>query len=106
MWGSGLEGGPLAALSCANIDVAADHVCPRPATAACSRCGLVAYCSKECQKQHWAAHKLDCKSSKVGISRGAPGRGATGWGVARRSASLRKQHGRRVAAGVKAPLAW
>jgi len=28
---------------------------------ACSRCGLVAYCSKDCQRAHWkASHKQHC----------------------------------------------
>lgn len=28
----------------------------------CSRCKSVFYCSKECQKSHWKAHKPNCKS--------------------------------------------
>ena len=31
----------------------------------CSRCKSVFYCSKECQKSHWKAHKQDCNQSKV-----------------------------------------
>ena len=27
---------------------------------ACSRCGQVAYCSRECQRQHWKLHKQAC----------------------------------------------
>ncbi|KAL4452293.1 hypothetical protein ABPG75_007955 [Micractinium tetrahymenae] len=27
----------------------------------CSRCRHVSYCSRECQKAHWAEHKQDCK---------------------------------------------
>lgn len=27
----------------------------------CARCGMVAYCSKECQKAHYQGHKLWCK---------------------------------------------
>lgn len=27
---------------------------------ACSRCKVVLYCSKECQKRHWNEHKLQC----------------------------------------------
>jgi hypothetical protein len=26
----------------------------------CSRCKLVQYCSKECQKKHWSKHKANC----------------------------------------------
>ena len=30
----------------------------------CERCGLVFYCSRECQKSAWKEHKLVCKSAK------------------------------------------
>ncbi|KAJ5956141.1 hypothetical protein N7501_010420 [Penicillium viridicatum] len=30
---------------------------------ACSRCYLVVYCSRECQKEHWPAHKEDCNNA-------------------------------------------
>ena len=29
----------------------------------CARCGVVQYCSKECQKAHYKVHKADCKRS-------------------------------------------
>ncbi|KAF7519618.1 hypothetical protein PCG10_009904 [Penicillium crustosum] len=29
---------------------------------ACSRCYLVVYCSRECQKEHWPVHKEDCNN--------------------------------------------
>lgn len=29
----------------------------------CARCKKVQYCSRECQKQHWKAHKPDCKAA-------------------------------------------
>ena len=32
-----------------------------PKLLCCSRCKLVHYCSRECQKQHWKAHKRVCK---------------------------------------------
>jgi len=33
----------------------------------CSRCYSVAYCSPECQKKHWKAHKVSCsKTSTIG----------------------------------------
>ncbi|KAJ5835629.1 hypothetical protein N7447_001655 [Penicillium robsamsonii] len=40
--------------------------CPNKTSKAnntCSRCFLVVYCSKECQKEHWPTHKEDCKNS-------------------------------------------
>jgi len=34
---------------------------PAPKLSACSRCGLVAYCNKDCQRAHWKAnHKQNC----------------------------------------------
>lgn len=32
----------------------------------CSRCKVVHYCSKECQKQDWKIHKVYCNSCKEG----------------------------------------
>ena len=29
----------------------------------CGRCRVAAYCSKECQKEHWKKHKQHCKSA-------------------------------------------
>lgn len=26
----------------------------------CARCKTISYCSRECQKQHWKAHKNEC----------------------------------------------
>jgi hypothetical protein len=36
-------------------------VCTAECTSRCQRCGVVAYCSKECQKIHWPLHKTKCK---------------------------------------------
>lgn len=60
--GSGLEGAPLDALTCANVDAGARRWCSRPATLACSACRLVAYCGADCQAQHRSTHRVDCKS--------------------------------------------
>ena len=62
-WGSGIDGAPLAALSCANIDVATQHVCSSEAKHTCSNCRLVVYCSPQCQRQHWTTHRIDCQST-------------------------------------------
>uniref|UniRef100_A0A383W4U2 MYND-type domain-containing protein n=1 Tax=Tetradesmus obliquus TaxID=3088 RepID=A0A383W4U2_TETOB len=37
---------------------------------ACSACGCVFYCSKDCQKAHWREHKPQCKpaAAKAGSS--------------------------------------
>jgi hypothetical protein len=32
----------------------------------CGACGMVAYCSKSCQKEHWKMHKGDCKGKGKG----------------------------------------
>ena len=34
----------------------------------CSGCKSVAYCGSACQKEHWSAHKADCKRLKKGKS--------------------------------------
>ena len=31
------------------------------ASSACARCGTVRYCSRECQRAHWKAHKPMCE---------------------------------------------
>ena len=32
----------------------------------CARCGLVQYCSRECQKRDWKQHKIECRKSEDG----------------------------------------
>lgn len=36
--------------------------CDNEGTKTCSRCKIVSYCSRECQKKHWKAHKMECMS--------------------------------------------
>eukprot|EP01040_Poterioochromonas_malhamensis_P000878 gene878-931_t len=43
--------------------VCANTGCENPGKHLCSGCGEEIYCSKECQKAHWAKHKLACKSA-------------------------------------------
>ena len=35
--------------------------CDRVGDMRCKKCKQVHYCSKECQKAHWATHKQECK---------------------------------------------
>lgn len=32
----------------------------------CSRCHIVRYCSKDCQRQHWREHRRDCRRRAFG----------------------------------------
>nr|XP_012561616.1 uncharacterized protein LOC105846952 [Hydra vulgaris] len=36
-------------------------LCKKDADNQCSRCHLVTYCSKNCQKMHWKKHKKECR---------------------------------------------
>jgi hypothetical protein len=36
----------------------------KPTGGVCSRCKMVRYCSKECQRGHWKTHKPQCKSNE------------------------------------------
>ena len=40
--------------------------CPNGARTKCSACKSVEYCSRACQKLHWAAHKAACKVTSPG----------------------------------------
>ncbi|MCO5547822.1 hypothetical protein L7F22_001274 [Adiantum nelumboides] len=78
--GSGPEGRPLCVVYCSNTKASnrgaalraspalALHVTQireegrNAASQFCKNCRLVAYCSKECQKQHWKDHKALCTS--------------------------------------------
>ncbi|PPQ79343.1 hypothetical protein CVT26_007458 [Gymnopilus dilepis] len=53
---------PPARLPCANVQAEKYTACGNPGTSACSACKLVSYCSKACQKAHWATHKKDCRN--------------------------------------------
>ena len=63
--GSGLRMQPLDKIMCANSTPTIGNgvaVCEKRGTMVCSECHLVKYCSQRCQKEHWPAHKVDCKS--------------------------------------------
>lgn len=36
-------------------------VCRKTSELKCSRCSCVYYCSRECQRIHWTAHKGECR---------------------------------------------
>lgn len=39
--------------------------CTEPASNGCSRCKIVKYCSRECQRRHWkACHKASCERAR------------------------------------------
>ena len=47
-----------------NVDrLCANKNCNNVGKHLCSGCGEEIYCSKECQKAHWADHKASCKSA-------------------------------------------
>ncbi|CAH0056152.1 unnamed protein product [Clonostachys solani] len=48
------------ASTCANHSSAGES-CLKPAPFSCKNCRLVSYCGSECQREHWAIHKKDCK---------------------------------------------
>ena len=35
-------------------------MCDKLGTMRCGKCKQVHYCGRECQRQHWAAHKQEC----------------------------------------------
>ena len=35
----------------------------------CAGCGLVQYCSKECQKRHWKQHKVECGKCDISFKK-------------------------------------
>lgn len=39
--------------------------CGTPTTDRCTRCGKSPYCGPDCQKQHWALHRDDCKDNQL-----------------------------------------
>ncbi|KAF2497351.1 hypothetical protein BU16DRAFT_559102 [Lophium mytilinum] len=45
-------------------------ICKKPTLRKCAACERISYCSPECQREHWAEHKFDCKHVKrVGAAR-------------------------------------
>ena len=50
-------------------DVGECPVCNKVAETKCTACKAVFYCSRDCQKKHWKAHKFDCKSLPYKVSK-------------------------------------
>jgi hypothetical protein len=46
--------------------------CPNGSRTRCSACKSVEYCSRACQKLHWAAHKAACKVMSPGKAESGP----------------------------------
>lgn len=42
-------------------DICSGPSCSKPGSSKCGGCKNATYCSRECQKTHWAAHKTICK---------------------------------------------
>ncbi|KAG8952851.1 hypothetical protein FRC03_012002 [Tulasnella sp. 419] len=61
--GSGIGGKTLDYLLCARSESGKtlEGPCPNKGDHRCSECRLVKYCSKECQREHWRIHKLQCR---------------------------------------------
>ena len=49
---------------CGNFRACGKTVLGGPGTGLCAGCRFVAYCSRECQAAHWAAHKVLCKEMR------------------------------------------
>jgi hypothetical protein len=45
--------------------VCSNPSCGKPGSMLCANCADAQYCSKECQKAHWAAHKTLCKTKSI-----------------------------------------
>lgn len=44
------------------------NLCQKPRSAKCGSCKGVGYCSAECQKQDWPAHKQNCRAIREALS--------------------------------------
>jgi hypothetical protein len=64
--------------------------CAGAGTHKCSGCGLVYYCSKECQKAHWKAHKSVCKAKREARS-GSGGGGSAAQRIERAAEAVRRR---------------
>jgi len=54
LMGFGIEPHELKKQPCANCKI-------EVGSRLCSACHQIGYCSRECQKAHWKAHKAECK---------------------------------------------
>lgn len=62
-FGSGPMDVPLNQLFCAGSTghPSSPLPCNQKATHHCANCMLIKYCSRDCQRKHWAQHKLECQ---------------------------------------------
>lgn len=63
---------PLMYYYCANSNPGKPTACDKEGKLRCSACQLVAYCSKNCQTEHWLIHKKSCKKSDLVSSNWQP----------------------------------
>lgn len=44
-------------------NICSNPTCPEPGTRTCGGCKRTKYCSRNCQRSHWSAHKAACKAA-------------------------------------------
>ena len=54
------------------------YVCGKKSKFRCSKCKQVKYCSRECQRAHWAVHRKECGKARPAAPKGGGGPAANG----------------------------